>query len=169
MNEDYILLACYQSQAVNMLVLNTKGELIHTVTEKIFGEELENWELYKYPVFGQLSGNTLIYKSPQELDINFWHIPTKKLVTKFNWQKSIYDLPLFFEDCLLQDIRFSNEKLTLLLSTEHTPLSNKPAKFRIIQFDTQNTQYQGLMSLPYNIFSVIKDIYYAFPGKQLQY
>jgi hypothetical protein len=165
LNEQYVLLVCwYNSQEIKLLILNTQGELVHSISEKVDIDSF-SWEMH--PILAHLSDNILIYKNPQGHTINFWHIPTRKCIQKFEWTKSIYDLPLYFKDAFIQDICFSDSKLTLLLSTEHTDSSNKPAKFRLIQFDAQNEPQKGLGKAINSIISTVKQVYYAFPGKKI--
>ncbi len=165
MNENFLLLERFERQAFNMLVLNIKGEVVLSIKEKVSGEELDPFCLYMYPTFAHLSNNILIYKNPREYPVNFWHIPTKKHIQKFDWTKAIYDLPLSVGDCLVQDLRLSQGKLTFLFSTAHTPLSNQPAKYRLIQFNPQHAYEQGFTGLLKRVFTVVKSVYYAFPGR----
>ncbi len=176
MNEQFILIQCVQAHdvfssddvqpsAFNMIIVNHNGEVIHSITEEVFDIEIENWSLYKYPTFAHLSSNVLIYKNPEEQAIKFLHIPTKKYIQKLDWTKFIYDWPLLNGECVIQDIRFSEGKLNLLLSSDHTPSSNKPGQARIIQFDPQHTYPSGLSGIFHNIYSTVKGIYYAFPSK----
>ncbi|MBA2367797.1 MAG: F-box protein [Candidatus Protochlamydia sp.] len=162
MNEQYIVLTCWQSKSLNILLLNSNGEVIHTICQDLAGEELYNFDLYRYPHFSQITGNILIYKHPQRHTLYFWHIPTKKLIQEFEWEKLIYDMPLYFGVGLVQDVRLHEGKLTVLLSSQHTSVSNKPGKVRIIQFDPQSKSQQGWM---HSIYSTIQSIYYSFPGK----
>lgn len=163
MSEQYIVLTCWQSKALNLLVLSSNGEVIHTICQKIEGEKLEQWELYQYPHFSHLSGNMLIYKHPQTHTLYFWHLPTKKLIQELEWEKLVYDEPLYTGSGFVQDVRLHEGKLTILLSSQHnTPGSNKPGKFRIIQFDPQFKQGTGWMS---SIYATVKGLYYSFPGK----
>lgn len=147
-----------------MLVMNTEGEVVQFTSEEVSDSDLDLF--YLCPTFAHLSDNILIYKNPHEQAVNFWHIPTQHCIQKFDWTKSIYDLAPLLGDRHIQDIRLSNGKLTILLSTEHTPLSNKPAKFRLIQFDPQNTYQEGWSGFFNKICSSIKGVYCAFPGKK---
>lgn len=161
MNEKFILLTCLQSRAVNLIIMNTEGEIVQAPNTK-----LSFSKLCRYPTFAQLSGDILIYKNPEKQAVSFWHILAQKCIQEFDWTKSIYDLPLWLGNCLIQDIRLSDGKLTILLSTEHAPFSNQPSKFRLIQFDPQNTYQNGLSGIIKNIYSFVTGIYYAFPGKK---
>lgn len=160
-NEKFILLTCTHSKAVSMIIMNTAGEIIQIVKE-----ELPNLEV-EYPLFAHLSDNVLVYKNPQDYTVNIWYIPTQKYIYRFDLKKSIYDLPTLLGKCYMQDIRLSKEKLTILLSTEHTSGSSKPGKFRLIQFDSQNIHQGGISGIFNSIYSTLKGIYYAFPGEVL--
>jgi hypothetical protein len=162
MNEQYIVLTCWQMKSLNILLLNSNGEVIHTICQDLVGKELYNSDLYRYPHFSHISGNILIYKHPLRHTLYFWHIPTKKLIQELEWEKLIYDMPLYFGVGLVQDVRLHAGKLTILLSSQHTSDSNKPGKIRIIQFDPQFKSQQGWMN---SIYSTIQSIYYSFPGK----
>lgn len=166
MTKQYTLLICWQNKALNLLVLNSSdGNVTLPIRLDVGGQELYLSDLYRYPHFSHVSRDMLIYKHPQEHTVYFWHIPTKKLIQKFEWAKFIYDVPLYLESAFVQDMRFQDGNLTILLSSLHTRDSNKPGKFRVIQFDSQSVSQQGWIS---SIYSTISSIYYAFPG-QLSY
>ncbi len=163
MNEKFLLLTYWQSQTISILILTTQGELSDAIAVELLDVELTDLSLYTYPIFAHLSDNFLIYKHPQKYTINFRHLPTQTCIP-FEWRKSIYDLPLLLGGAIIQDIRLSKGKLTLLFSSGHKPLSNQPVKFRLIQFDSQDTYQEKWQGMLNRIYSFVKDIYYAFPA-----
>lgn len=164
MNEEFIVLSCSQNQAIHLLILSTKGELVHSITQELVDAELEN-ALYAYPIFAHLSGNILIYKDPENPLVYFWHLHAKKCLQKFDWTKTVYDLPMLVGNGVVQDIRFERGRLTVLLSSGHVPHSNRPVGYRLVQFDPQRPTQSGIWGMLNTIYETIKGIYYAFPGK----
>lgn len=162
MNDQYIVVNCWQRKALNLWVLTATGEFIHTICQKLTDVEVDTPTMYQYPHFSHLSGNILAYKHPQKHTLYFWHIPTKRLVQELEWIKLIYDMPLYLDYGLVQNVRLHESKLTILLSSQHESGSNKPGKFRVVQFDSQSISQHGWMN---RIFSIIPSLYYAFPGK----
>lgn len=158
MNEEFIVLTCGNQ----LLILNTKGELIHHITPPIEDD------LYSHnpSTCAHLAGNILTYKDPQDDNsIYFWHLPTKRRVQKFVWTASVIDGPLAWGTGYVQHIRLFEGKLTILLSSEHTPGSNKPGKYRLIQFDTASKpEIGGIID---RVISTVKEIYYSYPGGPL--
>jgi hypothetical protein len=148
-DEQYIVLACWQCRTLTLFILNSNGEIVHTICheliEKIFipNEQLSDaFDKYirnKYCEqlpFTHIYGNILIYKLPQFQTLVFLHIPTKKEIQTFlRKQKSAF----------IKDARLHDGKLTLLLSSEERISCdeyNRFVKFRIIQSDPQFTSLQ---------------------------
>jgi len=165
MNDKFIIATIWQSNEINLFVLDTEGEVVLSITQEIPGEPIDRGDQYAYPIFAHLSGNILIYKNPLKHTLYFWHIPTKTCIQEFEWTQSIYDVPLWTEAARIQDVHLFEGKLAILLSTGHTPLSNKPAQFRIIQFDPQYSAPSGLWGVCSRVCSAVKGAYYAFPGE----
>ncbi len=162
MNEKFIVTTYWQTQAVTLFILSTEGELVHFITQEIAGEPMQLSSLDEYPIFVHLSGNILVYKNPQEHTLYFWHIPTKKCIQQFEWTGAIYNFPLWCEMARVQDVLFSEGKLTIWLSSGHT--SNRPAQFGIIQFDPQFMTPTGWRGMFSRIYSAVKGAYFALTG-----
>jgi hypothetical protein len=166
MNEDFIILSSWHKKAVNLFVVNMNGELVDFISKDIVGESIEYSKVWAYPIFAHISDNILIFKHPQQHTLYFWHIPTKACISEFEWTKTFYDLALYCDKAKVQDIHFADGKLTILLTTEHVEGSNRPAQFRVIQFDPLHTIPSGLLlGLVSRIFATLKGLYYAVPGK----
>ena len=132
MNESFILLRCCQPDVINLFIINVNGELVWHVKEE--GEKLDFF-FNTVPIYAHLSGNNLIYKNRKGHDVKFLHIPTKK-IQSFDWTKSIEIVGLSTGSSFIQNIRFSEEKLTILISTKETyPMTIIRPNFKIIQFD----------------------------------
>jgi hypothetical protein len=129
MNEQYIVLACWQSKTLNLLILSSNGEVIHTICNN--GDM--DWNFFAY-----LLGNILIIcHDPQSQILNFWHIPTKRLIKSICLlqEEYKYNQNPYWGVGNIQDICFHEGKLTVLLSSVRSKLTRR---FRIIQFDPQS-------------------------------
>jgi hypothetical protein len=167
MGEKFIILNSWHENVMSLLILNMDGKVVHSINENITSDEIvKDYEVWAYPTFTQISGNILIFKHPQEHTLYFWHIPTKKCLQKFEWTRAVYDFALYFDNARVQDIRFADGKLTILISAGHVPSSNRPAQFRLFQFDPLNTVPSGrVWGLMHRVFTAAKGLYYAVPGK----
>lgn len=134
MNENYIIFTYWQSRSKNLEVLNLDGDSVLSIEENL--QDTMNPHYYHaYPIFAKLSDDILIFKNPQTSIVSFWHIPTKNLITRLDWSKSVVS----FDKCDIQDICFSEGKLTFLQSQGNDTVGDKSAQFRLIQFDSLKT------------------------------
>lgn len=139
MNENHIVLICYQECAVNLLVLSTKGSFINSIIHPL-DKKISRESIYEYPIFGHLWGNILVYKDPLKNTLDFFHIPLNRRIHEFEWSKAVWDLPLFIKTARVQDIHCKEGKLTILLSAGHySRISINPVQFRLFQFDLQDS------------------------------
>jgi hypothetical protein len=166
MSENFIILSSWHESAVNLVIVNMNGKLVDFINKDIVGESIEYSEIWTYPIFAHISDNILIFKHPQQHTLYFWHIPTKACISEFEWTKTVYDLALYCDKAKVQDIHFADGKLTILLTTEHVEGSNRPAQFRVLQFDALYTIPSGLLLRSVSrMFATVKGLYYAVPGK----
>jgi hypothetical protein len=161
-DDHFIVISCYHEKGVHLFILNTQGELVHDIKEEFSG--LEASKVWKYSIRAHTVGNILVYKHPMQHTIYFWHIPTKTCIQKFEWTKAIHDALLYFGEAQVQDVRFTEGKLTILLAPVYMPGRRISAQFRMIQFDPLNITSEGIRGVVSRISTAVKGLYYAFPG-----
>lgn len=161
MNEKFILLTQLRDGELSLMIWDTNGSLIHVI--KNFEVDLIAYnDLHSYSIFAHLSGEVVIYKNRKDPEINFFHISTLKYIHKFNWRLQIWDWALSFGDGLIQDLRYSQGKLTILLSADHKFLRANPGQYRLIQFDTQAEEQKNI-GLLHRISLIPQTLYHALP------
>jgi hypothetical protein len=164
MNENHIVLICYQECAVNLLVLSTQGDFIDSIVHP-FDKKISKKSMYAYPIVAHLWKNILVYKEPVKNTLYFFQIPSKQRIHEFEWSKAVWDLPLFIKTARVQGIHYKEGKLTILLSGGHPSRNSiNPVQFRLFQFDLQASNPPSVGGKINSIWSFVKEAYYALPG-----
>lgn len=132
LNEEFIVLSIIQCRGITLHILNTKGDHVHSIVQKMKDVDLHFSPLDRYPMFVQLSGKLMVYKHPQNPTVYFWFLHSKECLQEIDLTKKVK----FSSEEVIQNMCFVESKLTLLLSSGHIPLSNKPGKYRLVQFDS---------------------------------
>jgi hypothetical protein len=128
-NEQFVLVMINSKTISTLFALSSAGEVVHQFH---FPSSQE-----AYSVQFQLSGNILILSKQSKRALEFWHLLSQRCLKVYDLTEKIRTNPQVFWPEEIQNYRFSEGRLTVLVSAIPPPSMLWPKRFRIIEFDTK--------------------------------